>query len=231
LRVSSNLAIAGIDTREILVISKARFEDTFLGAVWGIIGTTNAIIYVFAEVCSVGTSRITSLKTKLLAAHEIVPLYDLLISVVIFAPSGRKHKTTQRVSSSISAVRIQFSSTITRLDVDLALIDEPHNLDVIRGPHKLYSLQCTGGDGAGSPARLSAPRDFLTFGIGNERVRFGRGPEAEIICGIEERSLAKRGRAFRCRIAQVVSELCTTQEIVLVGLVRDASRVGKTFAG
>jgi len=174
------LAVGGIDTREILVVTKARFEDTFLSVVRGIVGTTNTVVDVFTEVCSIWTGGVTSFETELLSTHEIVPFDNLLVGVVISAPGCRIEKTAERVSSSISTVGIQFPSRIARFDVNLALVDEPNDLNVIGCPHELDTLKRTGRNGTSATTRLRAPCNFLTFGVGNERVRFGRGPEAEI---------------------------------------------------
>jgi hypothetical protein len=231
LGIRDDLAIAGIDTRIILVISKARFENTFLGIVGGIVGTTNAVIYVFTKVRSVGTGGVACFKAELAATHEVVPFDDLLVRVVILTPSSRINKTTQRVSSHVSAMRIQFSSSIVRYQIDESLVNEPNDLDVIGSSHKLNALEGTRGNGARPPARLGAPCYFLAFGVGDERIWCGRSPKAEIIKRIQERRLAERRRALSRRIAKIVSILRATKEIIGVGLVRNASRVCEVFAG
>lgn len=229
--ISDDLAVAGVDTRVILVISKARFKYTSLRGIWGVVSTTNPVVNVFTKVCSIGTGRITSFKAELATAHEVVPFNDLLVSIVVIAPSRRVGETTEGVSSHVSAVGIQFSSGIVRYQIDLGLVDEPNDLDVIWRPHKLDTLEGASGNRASPPARLSAPCYFLTFRIGNERVGDGRGPEAEIIEGVQESRLAERIRAFGRRIAKIVSILRATQKIIHIGLVRNASRVGKMLAG
>jgi len=175
------LAISGVYAWIILVIAEAGFEGAILSVVWGIEGTPDAIVNVFAKVCSVGTGRVTSFETKLSATHEIVPFEDLLVGVVIAAPSRRIKETTEGVSSSISTVRIQLSPAIAILDVDLLLVDEPNNLNIIGRPHELNALERSGRNGASPTPRLRAPGDFLTFGIGNEGVGLGGSPEAEIV--------------------------------------------------
>jgi hypothetical protein len=71
LSVSHNSAgRIGIDTGEILIITLARSEGTVLGVVGSVVGTTDAIEDVLAEVRGMCTSRVTSLDTESIATHE-----------------------------------------------------------------------------------------------------------------------------------------------------------------
>jgi hypothetical protein len=53
-----------------LIIAEARYKYVILSIVWCIIGASNTVEYVFAEVRSIRTSRITNFDAELIAAHE-----------------------------------------------------------------------------------------------------------------------------------------------------------------
>ena len=53
-----------VDAREILVITEAGFEGAILGVVGGIVGTSDMVVDVLAEVGSVGVGRVTGFEAE-----------------------------------------------------------------------------------------------------------------------------------------------------------------------
>ena len=96
----------GIDAGEVLVVTLARLESTVLGVIWGVVGAPDTIVNMLAEMSSVGASRVASLKTESVAAHEVVPLDDLLVGVVVVGPSGGVEETAERVTTKIGTVGV-----------------------------------------------------------------------------------------------------------------------------
>jgi len=78
----------GVDTGVVLVVTLARLEGTVLGVVGGIVSTSDTVVDVFTEVSSVGASGVTSLETESVTTHEVVPLDDLLVIVVVTTRPG-----------------------------------------------------------------------------------------------------------------------------------------------
>jgi hypothetical protein len=81
------LAVGGICAWEILVLTLARNEDLVLGGVGGIVGATNTIVDVFAEVSGVGLGGVTKLEAEGVGAKEVVPFDSLIIFALVTAPS------------------------------------------------------------------------------------------------------------------------------------------------
>ena len=136
---------------------------------------------MLAEVSSVGARRVANLEAERATAHEVVPLDDLLITVVVAVrPSGGIDETAEGVTTEIGTVGVELSSEVIRLEVDEGLVDKTDDLDVVWGPHKLNTLESTSGDETRAMTRLSAPRDFLLFRL-TDGGGAGRGcPETEI---------------------------------------------------
>lgn len=72
LRVSENLAVYGIDTREILVLAFTALERPILRVVGCVVVAANAVEDMFAEVTVVCAGGVTSLKAEGVAADEPV---------------------------------------------------------------------------------------------------------------------------------------------------------------
>ena len=169
----------GVDAGEVLVVTFARLEGTILRVVGGVVGTSDTVVDMLAEVSGVGASRVASLETENAAAHEVMPLDDLLVTVVVAVrPSGGVEEATKGVTTEISAVRVKFPSRVIGGEVDLGLVDKTDDLDVVWGPHELNTLESTSGDKAGPMTRFGTPGDFLPFRQGGGTG--GRCPEAEI---------------------------------------------------
>jgi len=155
----------GVDAREVLVVTLAGLESTVLGSVWRVVGASDTVVNMLAVASSVGASRVASLKTESIAAHEVVPLDDLLVGAVVTGPSGGVEETAERVTTEIGTVGIELSSKVIRLEVDEGLVDKTNDLDVVWGPHELNTLKGTSGDETRAMAGLGAPGDFLMFGL------------------------------------------------------------------
>ena len=72
LRVGHDLAVLGVSTGEVLVITLARLEGTVLGVVGSVVVATDTIVDVLAEVGSVGAVGVAGLEAEGVAAHEAV---------------------------------------------------------------------------------------------------------------------------------------------------------------
>jgi len=123
-------------------------------------------------------------------------------------------------------MRVKLSSVVISSYVDLGLVDKACNLDIVRCPDKLDTLESTGGNETGAVARLAAPGNFLAFSVTDGRVRLGGSPEAEISTTVSEvargyregctiyvvykGSLAHRILVLGCGIADVVPDLGAT---------------------
>lgn len=88
LSVSHHLAIDGINPGEVLVVTLTCDELTGLSIVGGVVSATNTVIYVLTEVGSVGTGGIAGLEAELVATHEVVPLDNLLVSIIVSVVAG-----------------------------------------------------------------------------------------------------------------------------------------------
>jgi len=175
---------------------------------------------VLAEVSSVGARRVANLETERVTAHEVVPLDNLRIAVVVaIRPSGGVDETAEGVTTEIGTMGIELSSEVIRLEVDESLVDKTDDLDVVRGPHELNTLKGTSGDETRAMTGLSAPGDFLMFRL-TDGGWTGRGcPETEIVDRVKDASLAEGLLVFGRRVAPVVTGLRATNTKVWVSLV------------
>lgn len=127
-------------------------------------------------------------------------------------------------------MRVKLSSRIPVLNVDLGLVNKTDDLNVVRSSHELDAFEGASWDETGAVSGFGAMSDFLAFGIGNERIGFGRGPEAEIIEAVQEAGLAERVLVLSCRIALVEAKLRSTDTVICVGLIGDGG-VRKALVG
>jgi hypothetical protein len=162
---------------------------------------------VLAVVGGVSTCGVASLEAESSSTHEVVPFDGLGVAVT---PGVGEEESTERVTTLIGTVRVEFTSRVISGDVDELLLDEAGDLDVVGGLHELETSDGTLGDDTGTIARLCAPSDTLTLDVTDEGVWFRGTPEAEVINAVDDGSLAERGRAFGSAVAQVVASLGTT---------------------
>jgi len=220
LRVGLDLAVCiGVYAGEVLVVALATLECTVLGVVRGVVGASDTVVDMLAEVCSVGTSGVTNLEAENVTTHEIVPFDDLLVVAVSVRPTSRVYETTEGVATEVSAMGVQLSSSIIGHEVDEGLVDETNDLEVVRSPHKLNTLEGASGDETSTVTGLGAPGDFQRFRVGYGFAGGGRCPKTEIINRVYDGSLTVRLLVFRRRVTPVVTELGTANTIVWVSLV------------
>ena len=182
LSVGLDLTVAiGVDTGEVLVVTLARLEGTILGVVGGVVGASDTVVDVLAEVSRIGASRIASLETESVTAHEVVPLDDLLVVVlVVTGPCGGVEETTEGVTAEVGTVGVELSSEVIRTEVDEPLVDETDDLNVVGGPHELNTLQGTSGDETSSMTGLGTPGNFLVLRFADCGGTGWGCPEAEV---------------------------------------------------
>ena len=70
LRVSHDLTIGGVNTREILILAFADFKGSILSIVRGVVRATNTVIDVLTVVSCVSTSRVANLEAESSSTHE-----------------------------------------------------------------------------------------------------------------------------------------------------------------
>jgi hypothetical protein len=115
--------------------------------------------------------------------NSLVPLNHLLEGVVLTTigrEAVRVDETTERVTTEVSAVRVELSPGVVLLEVDLGLVNETDDLHVVRGLHELDTLESAGGDETSTATGLGAPRDFLVLSLTDGSRTVGGCPEAEV---------------------------------------------------
>jgi len=225
LDVSGNLAVrSGVDTREVLVVTQARLEDTVLVRSRSIVLAADTIEEMLAVVGGVRIQRVTRLETEHVGAHEVVPFNDLdhvggAVGIALRQAVG-EDESTKGVTTFVSTVRVHLSSTVIRVHVDQALLDPTSNLDVGRGLHELDTSKSSFGDDASTPFVGCAPSDGGSLGSSNILIGSRRSPKTEVVNGVDNKSLAVRCRADGSRVANVVTRLRATSGWVGVNLIR-----------
>lgn len=185
-------------------------------------------------VCT-GGGGVTDGEAKLVSTDEAVPVHDLLEGVVVPVVARESvgvHQATKRVATQVGTVRVELSSVVTGLQVDLSLVDETGELDVLASLENLYTRQDTRWDETGPPATLGAPCDFLLFRVTNSRVWLRRSPKTEIADIVHHQRLTHGLLVLSGGVTDVVTDLRATNSIGdVVDLVRDAGRVGILLVG
>ena len=154
----------GVDAGEVLVSTFTGLESTVLSVIGGIVGASNTVVDMLAVVSSVGTGRVADLEAENASTHEVVPLNDLFIAAIVTVrPTVGVDETAEGVTAEIGAMRVELSSKVIILEVDEVLSDETDDLEVVRGPHKLNTLEGISGDETSAVTGLGAPGDFLPF--------------------------------------------------------------------
>jgi len=177
-----------VDTWEVLVVTEAAQEGTIDVGGGGIVLATDTIEDVLAVVGGVSTCGVASLEAEGSSTHEVVPFDGLLVTIT---PGVGEQEGTERVTTLIGTVRVEFTSRVISSDVDELLLDEAGDLDVVGSLHELETSDGTLGDDTGTIARLCAPSDTLTLDVTDEGVWFRGTPEAEVINAVDDGSLAE----------------------------------------
>ena len=120
-------------------------------------------------------------------------------------------------------MRVHFTSVIILIDVNLLLVDETNDLDVLVRLHELDTCESAWRNHTCTPAALGAPSYSFTLSVTDHGVGLWGSPEAEVIERVEEGSLTFRVLALGASVANVVTELSTTDEVVSVSLLRLSS--------
>jgi hypothetical protein len=201
-----------------LVVTITRSEGTVLGIVGSVVGTTNSIEDVLAEICSMCASRVTSLETESMATHEVMPFNDLLEVVGVTAESIGIEETTERVTTEISTMRVEFTSCVRILQVNLGLINEADNLNVVGSPHELNALEGASREDTGAVTGLGAPGNLKLLGFSNGSQSSRRSPKTEVLDGVQVGCLAEGVRALSGSITTIVTVLRTTNTDISVGV-------------
>lgn len=159
---------------------------------------------MLAELGVVGASGVTGFQAELVTAHEVVPFDDLNVR------SGEgvgENDTSHGVAAQVGTMGIHLASSVTSDHINLGLVDEPDDLDVVGALDKLNTGESTVWDDTRAVPWLGAPSNHLSLNLSYGFTRAGWCPEAEIIEGVNERSLAEGCGSLGGRIALVVTDL------------------------
>jgi hypothetical protein len=171
----------GVDTGEVLVGALASLEGPVLSIVGGVVGASDTVVDVLAVVCSMSASRVANLETENVAAHEVVPLDDLLVTVVATAREGSGvEEATKGVTTEVGAMGVKLSSEVIGLEVDAPLVNETDDLNVVGGLHELNTPEHASGDETRAMAGLGTPGNFRLFRVGDGGGTSWRCPETEV---------------------------------------------------
>lgn len=111
--------------------------------VWGIVQAPDTIIDMLAKSLRIRLSVITDFCAELVTAYEVSPVLSLLISRVVAVVGGESvgiHKSSNGVTTAVLSSRVEFTSKITVLNVDLGLVKEAYDLDVPRALDELNTF-------------------------------------------------------------------------------------------
>jgi len=214
-----------VDAGEVLVGTLAGLKSTVLGVVRSVIGTSDTVEDMLAVVGGIGASRVTDLETENVAAHEVVPLDDLPIGLLVGRKTGGVYKTTKGVTTEISTVGVELSSSIVGQDVDLGLVDDTDNLLIVRSLHILDTFKGARGDETRAMTWLGAPSDFFSLRAADIAESIRGRPKTEVVDRVEDGGLAEGLLVFGRRVAPVVTGLRATDAGVWVSLVREVTVV------
>jgi len=186
LSVSHGNAAGDVETSRNLQVGVANLEGTVLGIVGHVVRTSHAVVDVLAVsglVCA-ARSRITDCDTKGIATHEVRPVDNLLVGVVVATVAWERvgvHQTSERIPTKVSTMRVEFSSIVLSVHVNLSLVDKTSDLNVLRCDEILNTLKGTIGNETSAVTRLCAPCNLLLFSIADSGVGDGWCPLAEIV--------------------------------------------------
>lgn len=184
-------------------------KDLVLGVVRRVVGAANTIEDVLAVLSSVRLRRVASLEAESVSAHEVVPFNCLNRRS---SPCGREHDTTHRITTEVGTMRVHFTTIVTGLHIYLGLVNEPDDLNVVRGLQVLQTSNGFSRNETCAVARLGAPSDHFAFNVTNGFSWFVRSPKTKIVGAIDIRGLAKRLLILGGRVANVVTDLGTTNK-------------------
>lgn len=147
-------------------------------------------------------SVVTSTNAELVVRDELSPLFEL---ESLSTDVGEK-KTSDRVTVSISSVRVELSSIVASRDVHLGEFTGTSNLNVLLSPGEVNSGEGSFGNQTSSVSSFGAPSDFVTFGISDSSLG-RRTPETEVVYTVDPSGLAVGVGRVSVLAAVVVSVL------------------------
>lgn len=172
-----------VDTHRDGVVAFALFI-----CVGGVVGghvpfATHKVVNVVAQFLGSGTFAGTD--AELGVGHEVGPF------VVLHGVAERVavQQSTNGVTFTVRSTVIKFTSLITLVDVNLGKVTYAGDLDIVGCLDEMNALEGTVGDNAGSTSGFGAPCYFVLFSVTDVTGR-RRSPEAEVLCGVDPRSLA-----------------------------------------
>jgi hypothetical protein len=80
-------------------------------------------------------------------------------------------------------MRVHLAPIVPRDHVDPRLVEEPHDLDVVRRLRELHARERARGDEPRAVPGLRAPRDHRALDVADVVAGLGGGPEAEVCKG------------------------------------------------
>jgi hypothetical protein len=131
-------------------------KDLVLGVVRSVVGAANTIEDVLAVMSSVRFRRVASLEAESVSAHEVGPFNCLNWGS---SPCGREHDTTHRITTEVGTMGVHFTTIVTNCHIYLALVNEPDDLNVVRGLQVLQTGNGFSRNEACAVARLGTPSD------------------------------------------------------------------------
>lgn len=223
--------VGDIDTGGSLEICVTNFEKATWSVAGHVVRAAHTVVNVLAvgALVTCGGGRVTNRDAEGVATHEVGPVNDLLVTVIVATVAGEGvgvHQTTKGVPTQVSAVRVELSSVVISSHVDLDLVEVTSDLDVSAGLQELDTLESTLGDETSAVAGLGAPGNLLLLRVTNGGVGQRRSPKTEIVDVVDHGSLAHGILVFGGGVADVVADLRTTDGCgVVVNLVGDSRRV------
>jgi len=166
-----------------VVIRFAGFE--FTGCVVG--GHVPLAAHLVIDMLAIlsGVGACARAHAELGGAHEARPFCVLEVR----AEGVAVYESAYGVSSAVGAVRVQFTTLIPLLHINLSKIPNPSNLYVILSPNKMNPLQRPIRYNPSPSPALRAPSNLVLFRVADSTY-FGWSPQAKVVCVVHPEGLA-----------------------------------------
>jgi len=172
-----------INTHRKIVIGFARFEYARIVIGRHVPVAAHLVIDMLAVLPSVGASA--SAEAKFGVTHEAGPFCVLEVGAEGIAID----KTANGVTVAVSTMRIQFTTRITLLDIDLGEITDASNLDIVLGANEVNAFESAVGNDTRAPAALSAPGNFVLLCVA-DIANLRRCPQTKVVGVVDPHGLA-----------------------------------------
>jgi len=228
-------AILNVDTGDlhrgrVADLKLARLETATDGVLRrAVVCKANAIKSVLAVAGLVLRGRVADFDAELVRTNELRPPLNL-VGATIRVEDGTIEETADRIATTILSSRVELSSEISLLDVELGLVDHTSDHPVLFVLEDLHALDSTIRDLTSAMALLGTVGNYFALSISDKRVGFVRRPETEIIGTVKVGCLAHRRLAFGSRVTDVKASLRATLELRASGwvdLIRCVGRLGE----